>query len=348
MPSGGILLGTGSSFNTPSLGATTTYYVTDTTCTAPRTPITVTVLANSSANISVSTCSTYTSPSGHVWTQSGSYTDTIANFGGCDSILNIQLTVLTSSSSHLSVTTCAATYSLNSQTYSQSGIYSQSLTNAQGCDSTLTLNLTLLQPSASSLVASTCSTYLSPSGQLWTQSGTYLDTLPNSIGCDSVITVNLTINPPVTAFLVNASPTLTAQPAGASYQWIFCDSVSIVGATAQSFTATLPGSYAVIVIQNGCSDTSGCESIVLNAIFTPHMLSMSLHPNPSIGTATVDWGIPLTGQLWIMDAQGQIVFRRRVHQERSLRLQMDLASGLYLIELRDEWGNHATTRMIHE
>jgi hypothetical protein len=40
------------------------------------------------------TCQSYTSPSGHyVWTESGTYLDTIQNVAGCDSIITIELTI---------------------------------------------------------------------------------------------------------------------------------------------------------------------------------------------------------------------------------------------------------------
>lgn len=38
-------------------------------------------------------CQSYTSPSGKTWTQSGTYSDTIANSTGCDSLLSINLTI---------------------------------------------------------------------------------------------------------------------------------------------------------------------------------------------------------------------------------------------------------------
>lgn len=295
--SGGSPIGTGGSYITPALNASTTFWVQDSTCgLSGRTSIAVVVIQSSASSLMATACDSYTSPSGQVLTISGTYMDTIPSAAGCDSIITLQLTISHSSSDSLVVQECMP-YTLNSQTYTATGTYTQVLTNSEGCDSVITLQLTIT---------------------------------------------------PLTATVINASPTLTAQPLTGNYQWMFCDSAIISGATGQSFTAPVSGSYAVIVTQNGCSDTSDCESIVLNAIFAPQMLSMSLHPNPSIGTATVDWGIPLTGQLWIMDAQGQIVFRRRVQQERKLELQVDLASGLYLIELRDEWGNHATTRMVRE
>jgi hypothetical protein len=49
---------------------------------------------------------------------------------------------------------------------------------------------------------------------------------------------------------------------GASYQWLDCSNVTpVANQTAQNFTATQNGSYAVQVIQNGCVDTSACFNV---------------------------------------------------------------------------------------
>jgi len=56
--------------------------------------------------------------------------------------------------------------------------------------------------------------------------------------------------------------TLTSNQSNATYQWMDCNTNSIIdGATLQSYTATINGSYACI-ITNGCAiDTSTCQQI---------------------------------------------------------------------------------------
>jgi len=56
--------------------------------------INLTILQNTAASIEVTSCNSYTSPGGTaVWTQSGTYHDTISNNIGCDSLITVFLTI---------------------------------------------------------------------------------------------------------------------------------------------------------------------------------------------------------------------------------------------------------------
>jgi len=65
-----------------------------------------------------------------------------------------------------------------------------------------------------------------------------------------VVTLNLIIDT-VDISVSVADPSITANASGASYQWLDCDNnfTAIAGETAQSFTATANGNYAVEITQ---------------------------------------------------------------------------------------------------
>ncbi len=94
-------------------------------------------------------------------------------------------------------------------------------------------------------------------------SGTISVTANNLFGSSSPRTFNITVITVSTA-VTQVGSTLTASATGASYQWINCNGyTNILGQTLQSYTATVSGSYAVIINQNGCSDTSACYSVYI-------------------------------------------------------------------------------------
>lgn len=100
-------------------------------------------------------------------------------------------------------------------------------------------------------------------GQLLSVPGTYTENFPTGGSCDSIVTVILSVTPVNTAVAVDWS-TLVATPVATSWQWLDCDAgfAPIPGAVNSIFTATVDGSYAVEVTQNGCTDTSDCVTIV--------------------------------------------------------------------------------------
>lgn len=102
----------------------------------------------SSSMFTASGCDSYTL-NGITYTAPGTYSQTLTNWHGCDSIATFELTISATSSSTLNITECDNSYTLNGTSYTSSGTYTQTLTNAAGCDSTITLTLDLATPDVS-------------------------------------------------------------------------------------------------------------------------------------------------------------------------------------------------------
>lgn len=95
-------------------------------------------------------------------------------------------------------------------------------------------------------------------------------------------TQNIIVNGPNTG-ITQTGATLTANLAGATYQWIDCaNGMAISGATNQSYTPTaVTGNYAVVVTANGCSDTSACFLVDYTGLGENAFPELSVYPNPS-------------------------------------------------------------------
>ncbi|MFN8245202.1 MAG: T9SS type B sorting domain-containing protein [Ferruginibacter sp.] len=134
---------------------------------------------------------------GQVYDTNGSYSVTLSNSNGCDSIATLVLTILPESSSTTSVNICstALPYVWNSQTYNSSGSYSITLTGSNGCDSVATLILVVLPTTGSQTNVSVCSNQLPYiwNSQSYNAGGNYTVTLTGSNGCDSIPRLTLTV-----------------------------------------------------------------------------------------------------------------------------------------------------------
>ncbi|MBT3647446.1 MAG: T9SS type A sorting domain-containing protein [Flavobacteriales bacterium] len=312
--------------------------------------LTITLAFNTSTASSIveSVCESYTSPSGsYTWTVSGIYTDTLVNAAGCDSILTVDLSV-NNSSSEFSVDACNSyTIPSGNNTYIFSGSYFDTIPNAAGCDSSMLIHVTILQNSSSSITASGCNGYTSPSGlYYWTESGTYIDTATAANGCDSMITVNLTIDT-VNAGISKSGKTLSATAVGASYQWMKCsDSTLVSGEAGKTYSPNKTGWYAVIVTQNGCTDTSECLKVnIVGVEDYASDLGISVFPNPTSGMVTIDGGFNYeNSQARIINAEGKTV--RMIEKFSSRQIQFELgATGLYTVLIYAEGGYRAVRVM---
>lgn len=195
------------------------------------------------------------------------------------------------------------------------------------------------------------STDQNPSNICYAAPGTYQVTLiaANADGSDTV-THSLTVVGVNTATSLNGI-TITAAATNATYQWINCATNSPVsGAISASFTATANGSYAVIVTQNGCVETSACTAITTVGL-DPISLNdfLVIAPNPSHGVFVLhDQQDVLSGQpVTVSNVLGEIVYSIRITKSKTL---IDLSAeknGIYFITVGSDDGKR-TTKIVKE
>jgi hypothetical protein len=103
---------------------------------------------------------------------------------------------------------------------------------------------------------------------LLTVTSTYYAEADNN-GCLSAarIPVTASINSAPIATLTLTDSTFTATPSGLSYQWLNCSTGTVISnAFSNLFTPTVSGTYAAIVSQNGCADTTVCIPVQLASL----------------------------------------------------------------------------------
>ena len=128
---------------------------------------------------------------------------------------------------------------------------------------------------------------------------------------------------------------------GVTYQWIDCSNNNniIPGETNVSFTPSHGGSYALIVFQNGCQDTSSCVNIELVGLEEFTQEDVYIYPNPSKGNITIELG-KLKGilKITIYSSIGKEVYSKTVHSS-SNKVSLscsDLEEGSYIINIASQ------------
>lgn len=293
---------------------------------------------NNSGTDSIVACDSYTWIDGNTYTTSNNTaTYLLTNTSGCDSLVTLNLTINISSIGTDSIVACDSYTWIDGNTYTTSNnTATYLLANTSGCDSLVTLNLTIKNSSTrmDSIVA--CNSYYWIDGNTYTASNntaTYI--LTNAVGCDSIITLNLTINTTPDVSTTTNMATITSNQTGANYQWIDCNNnySLIIGETNQSFTATVNGSYAVIVDNNYCSDTSACVIINgLNLNDNFEVNNINVFPNPANNYIFINSKSDILN-LKIIDLVGNIIMEES-NLKKSEKIDVSkLPNNIYFIKI---------------
>ncbi len=253
-----------------------------------------------------------------------------------------------SSSSTESQIACDS-YTWQGSTYSATGTYTHTIANAVGCDSVMTLNLTILNSTTSTETAAACDSF-AWQGSSYYASGIYTSIIPNAAGCDSLMTLALTVTPVDTSVSVNAS-SLTANTVGAAYQWIDCNSgfLTISGATNQTFVAMNSGNFAVIVTENGCTDTSACYSVTISGLSDiQDDFQCEIVPNPFSHSTYLHLNRPLqNADIILFNHLGQRVMEMNHINEEAILLQRKrLVAGHYYLRIMENDQILATRKIL--
>ncbi len=126
--------------------------------------------------------------------------------------------------------------------------------------------------------------------------------------------------------------TITATATGVSYQWIDCGTGMVIpGATEQSFTATVSGSYAVLVTDAVCSDTTDCVDVTVpvTGIYSSDSENWIVYPNPFTEYFIISG---TDGDEWytLTDATGRICYSSNIIVNKDFR---KLAKGIFYLTI---------------
>ena len=167
-------------------------------------------------------------------------------------------------------------------------------------------------------------------------------------GCvDTSKTTLVTIHSIPTPLLTVTGNDLTCNPGGLNYTW-YHDGNLLIGANAQTHTASLDGAYYVVLEDsNGCIGISDTVQLIVTGTEDLNFSnSIKLFPNPSGNTVNIEVANErkLTGmKIEVFDLNGRNLEIRRIEQNMNqLKLDLsDLSPGLYMIQFSSN--NQQTT-----
>ncbi len=221
---------------------------------------------------------------GHILTQAGYHSDTLANKFGCDSIHVSSIVHHVSSRDTVIYYSCANQSLLlpSGQIVTQTGLYRDTLLNQYLCDSFIVYDVKVVPAKDTTLNARVCEgdLYTLPNGHKVWLAGDYYDTISSVNGCDSAIKIHLTISQKPYVDLgpdtfICLQQTLQVHIADSiATQILWSD-----GAVSPNYSIHLPGIYSVTVSNPPCNDASDrivikqydcqCDLVIANA-FTPN------------------------------------------------------------------------------
>ncbi len=264
----------------------------------------------------------------------------------CDSTVTISLSFLAPLTSAINQTLCGGeSLIVNGTVYNAANPTGTEIFTGIGpnsCDSTVTINLSFHSLLSSSINQTLCA------GESLTVNGTVYDASnPNGVevytniganNCDSTVTISLNFDTIDVSVNENGAM-LSAVSSTGSYSWLDCNNgfAAITGEENADFTASENGSYAVMISENNCIDTSTCYDVIGLGL-NQNMLNANyiVYPNPSRGQFVVssENGNKL-GQVTIYDLLGKAIFQQEFFtSEAQIILDEGQANGVYLLAIQ--------------
>ncbi|MES2555472.1 MAG: T9SS type A sorting domain-containing protein [Bacteroidota bacterium] len=148
-------------------------------------------------------------------------------------------------------------------------------------------------------------------------------------------TQDVTLTPiDVTTHMANDGITFVVNNLGQTYQWIDCNTGQpVAGATNHNFTPTYGSDFAVIISQNGCSDTSTCINSTVG-IGEVGISSVMLYPNPTDGMLFISFE-GVINNIEVVDMLGRVISAPVSIGNKSVDAT-ELAPGKYMIRITTE------------
>jgi len=173
-------------------------------------------------------------------------------------------------------------------------------------------------------------------------------TIGTAQGCSATTSQTTEVyNAPNSLFTMNGlTLTAFASGPGITYQWYSCSGDSLIpDATDQVYEATENGSYALIVSNDLCTDTSRCELIDYVGLDLNENVSVVIYPNPNNGLFNIE--LPSNSVLKVYDAVGKLVHLSNLQAGLNvIDMKAKVETGIYILEIINDSGSKSVHNLV--
>ncbi|NVK04086.1 MAG: T9SS type A sorting domain-containing protein [Flavobacteriia bacterium] len=301
---------------------------------------------------SVQSCLPYTWIDGNTYS---SDTSSIINFykeANCDSTYTLHFTLLNQSDSvTVSLSSCdSIIWAVDGNTYSTDTVTPWiALTSRFQCDSLVRLDFDKLEiPDTTFIDTVVCSSFPWIDGNVYFQDTIVRATLSAANGCDSIVQLDLQFER-IFTFAAYINGAISVLPQQAQFQWIDCSSGLPISNAADTthFIPDTNGTYAVVIDNGFCNDTSNCVTVADIGVKEQIANQLRLYPNPSPGKVYLSSSLSLTNiqAVEVLDARGRTISSQSSYEQDS-GILLPKPHGLYLVRVRFENGENVVFRVI--
>jgi hypothetical protein len=269
-----------------------------------------------------------------------------SQIGNVSDIMLIKHGPCINSSNFQSFTFCPGnTITVGNNIYSLAGIYTDTLVNSIGCDSIINTNIILYPTYDSTQTIYLCAgDSVLIDGNYIDSTSMYVQNIIDTNGCNNSITSYVNVYQPLNTNVTIYNTNLTSNYPpfiGVTYQWLNCNTnfSPIQGEIYQTFIPIANGSYAVIIDNSNCQDTSACyDFVTVDVPVINEYFPVLFYSNPvkDILTFSLQNSTSKISNISLYNLNGEIIFT-----SNSSKGQIDmsqLASGIYVLSYRNNDG----------
>lgn len=184
--------------------------------------------------------------------------------------------------------------------------------------------------------------------QMLSAAGVFTDTIPSQLSCDSVITLTLSLKT-INSNISFVNDTLWAQDPNLSYHWVDCNNLfrTIPGATNQYYAPTINTSYAVIVTDGECIDTSACINVNIG-LDENRAEIIETYPNPIQNELIINaQGLGTIKSLEIISTDGKRLVSLTNLSDEKIRINTEsLPKGVYQLQMFNDHSKRYISKII--